>query len=102
MNERTDYFKNLVINTLAIGKENAIKQSDIADKTGLNKREIRRIMQSLRHDGYPICSTTYDGYWLAKNKEDIEQSLTQLSAQVKTLQETIVALLDTKAKMFEE
>lgn len=97
-----NYINELVINCLSRGKVNAVKQDYIKAKTGLNKRDIRYIVQELRHQGYPICSTTYDGYWLADCEEDLEHCISQLTAQAITLHDTIAALTDTKIKLFGE
>lgn len=102
MNKDSKYFKTLIINSLNRGRDNAVTQEYIKNKTGICKREIRRIMQILRQEGYPICSTTYDGYWIAETKEELDSCINQILAQARTLNETAIALLETKSKLFGE
>lgn len=102
INKNLEYFKESVINCLNVGIDKAVKQDYIKQRTGLSKREIRRIIQELRREGYPICSSTYDGYWLAKTKQDLNICIDQILAQARTLNETAASLLEIKSKLPEE
>ena len=69
--ENMDYAKSAVLNCLSYDRQYAIHQRDIKAHTGYDMRTIRFIIQALRDDGEPICSTTYEGYWLACNSLEL-------------------------------
>lgn len=93
--ENMDYAKSVVLNCLSCDRQYAIHQRDIKAHTGYDMRTIRFIIQALRDDGEPICSTTYEGYWLACNSLELNETINQLKLQVATLQATIDSLTET-------
>ena len=102
METNSQYLKALIIQHMPIKRENAIKVKEVADRIGINPRIVRQLVQELRLEGYPICSTTYDGYWLTKNLSDIQDTIIKLQRQYKTLGDTIDALTNTYCKIEEE
>lgn len=66
-----------------------IKLSELSDTTGFSTREVKKIVQELRHDGYSICSTTERGYWTSEDAEDIDLTIRQIQARIKTSMKTI-------------
>ena len=81
----------VVICLMPTGEKNAIRQSEIAELTGYNTREIRLIINSLRSEDYPICSGNY-GYYMPESKEDIISTINRMSSQVDTLNQSIIHL----------
>jgi len=63
-------------NALGIGKENALKMKDLKQKLGLKTdRTIRSTMERMKRRTEKPClilSSTEDGYWIAKNFEEVE------------------------------
>lgn len=82
----------LLVDFLPTERENAVNQSDISDYLSLSKRNVRQLVQQARHEGYPICSTPYDGYWLSSDANDISSTIAILRSQVNTLTKTIYDL----------
>ena len=82
------YAEQRVLSVIPTGEENAIKQDELAGITGYNTREIRLIMNSLRKEDFPICSGN-NGYYKAKNEQDIKNTTRRMRAQVKTLNESL-------------
>lgn len=96
----TQYYKDLVYDVLKVGKDNAINQSDIQLITGLNKRHIRQIIHDLRQDGYPVLSTSYDGYWIAINVEEVDYCMNHILSQITTLSSTYKALQEIRLEEY--
>lgn len=90
--ENMDYAKSAILNCLSYDRQKAIHQKDIKMYTGYSMRTIRYIIQALRDDGEPICSTTYDGYWLASNSSELKETINQLQSQIDTLEQTVSSL----------
>lgn len=82
----------LLVDFLPTERENAVNQLDISDYLRLSKRNVRQLVQQARHEGYPICSTPYDGYWLSSDANDISSTIAILRSQVNTLTKTIYDL----------
>lgn len=82
----------LLVDFLPTDRDSAVNQSEISDYLSLSKRSVRQLVQQARHEGYPICSTPYDGYWLSSDANDISSTITILRSQVNTLTKTIYDL----------
>lgn len=82
----------LLVDFLPTERENAVNQSELSDYLSLSKRNVRQLVQQARHEGYPICSTPYDGYWLSSDANDISSTIAILRSQVNTLTKTIYDL----------
>lgn len=54
-------------------RQNPVTRSFLINVLGLNDREVRRLINKLRCDGYRICSSSGKaGYWLAKDQADYD------------------------------
>lgn len=95
----TDYLKSIVLARILPGRERAIKCGDLAFSCGIKPREVRQVVQNLRDDGYPICSTTSAGYWLATSPVELDRTIKALRCQADTLEGTIDALVECKKKI---
>ncbi len=51
-----------IIESLGIGKENAIRLDDLRKRVGLSERYVRLGIISLRNEGYPILSSVSKPY----------------------------------------
>lgn len=80
-----------VYNVLGIGVEHAKKRGEITGLTGYNAREIRLAVNDLRGNGYPICSGD-EGYWIAKNAEEVDRTIRRLLSEARNIQEVINCL----------
>ena len=98
-NKTFEYCKECVLSCLNKGQENAVTQDYIKALTGISRRHIRLIIHELRQEGHPICSTSYDGYWLAANEEEIDYCLMHIKAQINTLNTTVIALRKAKKNL---
>lgn len=55
--------------------ENPVSRRCLSTKLGLSDRAVRNLITELRYQGVPICSSSQaDGYWLARDKKEIEQT----------------------------
>ena len=89
------YFKELILNF--IPKEpNHTNSKQLAEYIGLNARDVRLLVQKLRDDGYPICGTPKDGYWIAKTSWDMNDTLIKLKAHIKNSIDTYNSLVESQ------
>ena len=63
------------------GSEKAVFSKELERLFSLNGRTIRRLISSLRQDGYPICSSC-KGYYYAKTQEEINKTVSRLNELV--------------------
>ena len=82
----------LLVDFLPTNRESAVNQSELSDYLRLSKRNVRQLVQQARHEGHPICSTPYDGYWLSSDAKDVFTTTAILRSQADTLIKTIYDL----------
>jgi biotin operon repressor len=92
MKKTNELLIELLVDFLPTDRDSAVNQSEISDYLSLSKRSVRQLVQQARHEGYPICSTPYDGYWLSSDANDISSTIAILRSQVNTLRKTIYDL----------
>jgi biotin operon repressor len=92
MKKTNELLIELLVGFLPTDRDSAVNQSEISDYLSLSKRSVRQLVQQARHEGYPICSTPYDGYWLSSDANDISSTIAILRSQVNTLTKTIYDL----------
>jgi hypothetical protein len=56
------------------------------------QRRFRQVVEQLRREGLPICSTTSDGYWWAANAEELDAACRFLVARSMTSLEQVAAM----------
>ena len=86
------YFKELILNF--IPKEPThMNSKQLSEYIGLNARDVRLLVQKLRDDGYPICSTPYNGYWMARTSRDMDDTMIKLKSHIKNSIDTYNSLV---------
>ena len=94
------YFKELLLN--CIPKEpNHTNSKQLSEYIGLNARDVRLLVQKLREDGYPICSTPKNGYWIARSSYDLNETMKKLQNHIDSCQMTLDALAGCQRKLRE-
>ena len=83
----------LRIVTKCVGRENRIKKDEIArlmhlKYTSTTDRQIRSLVNELRKEGVLILSDSGGaGYWLAENRDEVDEVLNELNSRAKDLLE---------------
>jgi biotin operon repressor len=95
-NNTEEYMKELLLQSIPEGKHNSVSCKHLAFRLGCDKRTVVKLVQKLRDDGHPICSTTYDGYWIAIDVEDIDRTVKALRVRVTSLTDTIDSLMEAR------
>lgn len=95
-NDDLTYLKSITLDYIPNGRQNAVNCKDLAYSVGVSPRFMRRLIQYLRDDGYPICSTTLDGYWLAVLSEELDSTIKLLEHQRETIDTTLESLRNTR------
>jgi len=66
--------------------------------SGMEGADMRSIIHNLRVLGYPICAKS-EGYWLAKDRDDLDKFLYTLKMRIRSQQEVVKGLEETLDKM---
>ncbi|ORO41265.1 hypothetical protein B7728_02105 [Streptococcus oralis subsp. tigurinus] len=85
---------NLIINRATF--EEPIKAEKIRQETGLSKRSLEEVIESLRVDfKHPIVAnkTQPSGYYLPKNEEERQAGLAPYRRQILTEQKNLAAVM---------
>lgn len=64
------------------GRENAITRQQLCNLTGWSDRRVRKEIETLRREGYPILSFSEGpGYWYSGDIEEIERYLKEVDSR---------------------
>lgn len=66
------------------GAERSVSSAAIEHDFDINGRVVRQIINKLRCEGQPVCSDA-NGYYYAKNKDEIDGTITQLLSRTKKI-----------------
>ena len=74
------------------GAENYVTSKVIENAFGINCTTLRQIINKLRRNGQPVCSNV-NGYFYAKNRNEINNTLSQLLGRSKKINEAAQGLV---------
>lgn len=77
----------------AEGEQNAITAKKLRTMGFGDGVHIRATVNSLRVNGYPICSSK-NGYFFANSKQEILQTVNNLRSRMKSIREAYFGLMD--------
>ena len=77
------------------GSEKAVFSEELERLFSMNGRSVRRLISSLRQDGYPICSSS-KGYYYAKTQEEINKTVSRLNELVTGVSNARTGLLTAR------
>ena len=89
------YLKELILNIIPTEPDH-MNSKQLAEYIGLNARDVRLIIQKLRDDGYPICATPEQGYWMARTSLDMDDTMSKLKAHIKNSIDTYNSLVESQ------
>ena len=81
------------------GKEKAVLSRELERLFSVGGRSLRRIISSLRQDGYPICSSS-NGYYYAKSQDEVNDTVSRLNEFVTGVSNTRTGLLYARVPSF--
>lgn len=58
-----------------IGHDNGVSVDYLADRLGITAREVRKLVSALRLEGYHVCGYPGTGYFIAANRDEMEETL---------------------------
>lgn len=87
------YLKELVLGRIP-DEPARLSSAKLAYYLGLNARDIRLLVQKLRDDGYPICATPEQGYWMARTSWDMDDTMVKLKSHIKNSIDTYNSLVE--------
>ena len=90
--EDESYFEELLLNLIPT-EPTHVNSKQLAEYAGLKSRDVRLIIQKLRDDGYPICATPKDGYWMARTSFDMNDTMIQLKSHIQNSIDTYNSLV---------
>lgn len=75
-----------VVSLLPRGKENAISTSELINLSGCSSaRELQQIIAKERCAGAIICSGSKRGYWLPKDRKEVEEFCRTMDKRAKNI-----------------
>lgn len=89
------YFKELILNIIPT-EPTHMNSKQLAEYIGLNARDVRLLIQKLRDDGYPICATPENGYWIARTSWDMNDTIIKLKAHIENSIDTYNSLVESQ------
>lgn len=89
------YFKELILNIIPTEPAH-MNSKQLAEYIGLNSRYVRLLIQKLRDDGYPICATPENGYWMARTSWDMNDTIIKLKAHIENSIDTYNSLVESQ------
>ena len=66
------------------GAQSVISSRDLAAAFPIRGPDLRRLINSLRGDGIPICSSD-SGYYYASTEEELQRTIRQLRSRIKKI-----------------
>lgn len=93
-----EYAKQDVLRLIPNHPDNMYNRT-IQSFTGYSARDIRHIVQWLREDGYPICASPTNGYWIAQTPDEISSIIRTMKSDLAGLRHTITLLESTMVNM---
>ena len=92
------YLKELVLGCIT-DEPTRLSSTKIADYLGLNARDVRLLVQKLRDDGYPICATPEQGYWMARTSWDMNDTMIKLKSHIQNSIDTYNSLVKSQNEL---
>ena len=89
------YFKELLLNLIPT-EPTHVNSKQLAEYAGLKSRDVRLLIQKLRDDGYPICATPEQGYWMARTSWDMNDTMSKLKSHIKNSIDTYNSLVESQ------
>lgn len=75
------YHQLLTVLSSHIGREKGITARQLAALLGIDERKVRTLIVEARTSGHGICGTPRDGYYIAGNAEEMEETCRFLRAR---------------------
>lgn len=86
------------------GRENGIHIRDLVGRITNSvltdeaaERKVRKLIEELRRDKYPICAYPDSGYYMAENQRELDQTCAFLLARVDTTVAQVAAMKNKEA-----
>lgn len=64
-----------------IGRDNGVTVRTLADELDITERTVRELVSELRIDGVAVCGHPRDGYFIAANRQEVEETCQFLRAR---------------------
>ena len=74
------------------GQESAVSSRELEAAFHVDGRKLRRAVNRLRCDGYPICSNA-NGYFYAARQSEIKATIAQLTGRISQIDAAKIGLL---------
>lgn len=81
------------------GRKNAASGKTLEAVFNLNGKEIRKCVNTLRCDGFPVCSDTV-GYYFAATQDEVDATIAQLNSRITQISNAKNGLLNSVAKIY--
>ena len=80
------YEEEKILKALGTGERQASTYKHLSFRTGINERELRRLVSKLVTDNHvPIATTSDGGYFLISNHDEFDHAHRELISRIKAL-----------------
>ena len=74
----------MILQTIGTGENNAVNAEQLTTITGLNARDLRKVVETLRRDGYVIISSD-SGYYYPETVEEVKKYIGKESKRARSI-----------------
>ncbi len=82
------------------GKDKAVHSRELERLFSIDSRSLQRVVQYLRKQGHPICSSEA-GYFYAETQQEIIETVRRMNALMRSISKTCNSLLSASASSLE-
>jgi biotin operon repressor len=82
---------NPIIEYIKSHKGVPVSSTNLSEAFGKSGFDIRKVINTARSEGCPICSC-HKGYYYSENEEEVEKTITSLKHRIESIQNAISGL----------
>lgn len=79
---------DVITKSIRFGEENAVKCTELESITGLESRDVKRCIETLRRSGVVICSSS-NGYFFPETRAELRTFIHREAARAHSIEITL-------------
>ncbi|HWK28926.1 MAG TPA: hypothetical protein VNS09_20360 [Solirubrobacter sp.] len=81
-----------LLDLIRVGEANAVGVADLSRDSGYSQRRVKALIRLLRHNGWPICSTSGNGYFFPASRQEAEHTKAYFAKIIESHEQTLRAI----------
>jgi len=95
-------YRQIYESVINASRQHPVTKQELVDRTGLNEREVRKLITELRNAGLPIIATSgHYGYWIASSNQEQRMLINEYKHRAYKLLKTASALENSNVGQIE-